>query len=498
MSRTQVKRWQMLWILGLSALLEAGCVVGPKYHAPNVTVPDGWTLLPTAGQASASVATPGNTAVAQWWTTFKDSKLDALVNQAMQSNLSLQQARARILQARAARTGAGASLWPSVNASVTNTTSSAQSGSFANPAATSGTARRNLFQAGIDAAWELDLFGGTRRSIEAADADLRAAIEDSRDVMVTLTAEVALNYITLRGVQQQIVIAQQNLEAQRKTADITRRRLSVGFVSALDVANAEAQVATTGSQIPVLEAAGQQTIYALSVLLGREPSALVAELSPIGTIPATPPAVPVGLPSELLVRRPDIRRAEAQLHSATAQIGVATADLFPKFSLTGPAGGQRLTQGSLLRVAGGFWSVIPAVTQPIFTAGKVRANIRVQTAIRQQALLTYQQTVLTALQDVESALIAYAKDQERRAALASAVASNRIAVDLSTRLYTAGELDFLNLLTAQRNLYTSEDALVQTDRTIALDLIGLYKGLGGGWQLDTQPGNLPKTGERRP
>jgi NodT family efflux transporter outer membrane factor (OMF) lipoprotein len=355
-----------------------------------------------------------------------------------------------------------------------------------------------MFQAGLDAAWELDFFGGVRRGIEAADADLRAAVEDTRDVWVTLTAEVAINYITLRGLQQQIAIAQQNLDAQRETVDITRRRLSVGFASALDVANAEAQAATTQSQIPLLEAAAQQTIYALSVLLGREPSALVAELSPAGAIPATPPAVPVGLPSELLQRRPDIRRAEAQLHSATAQIGVATASLFPSFSLTGSAGVQKLTQGALLSVAGGFWSLIPAVTQPIFNAGKLRANVRIQTALRDQALLAYRQTVLTALQDVESALIAYAKDQEHRAALADAVRSNRTAVELSTRLYTAGELDFLNLLTAQRNLFTSEDALVQADRSIALDLIALYKGLGGGWQSDASLGNPATSGNRRP
>ncbi len=225
----------------------------------------------------------------------------------------------------------------------------------------------------------------------------------------------------------------------------------------------------------------------------------MADLSPVGTIPTTPPAVPVGLPSELLQRRPDIRRAEAQLHSATAQVGVATANLFPKISLTGSAGVQKLTQGALLSAAGGFWSLIPALTQPIFDAGRLRANVRVQAAIQQQALLAYQQTVLTALQDVESALIAYAKDQEHRAALADAVASNRTAVQLSTRLYTAGELDFLNLLTAQRNLYTSEDSLVQADRSITADLIALYKGLGGGWTPDPQPaGGTPRvTGPQR-
>jgi outer membrane protein, multidrug efflux system len=495
MPRTQLKWRRAWWVLGIGALLQAGCAVGPAYHPPVVAVPAAWAPAPASAAANPGVATPGGTAMADWWTSFHDPILDSLVTEALRSNLGLQQARARILQARALRTGAGAGLWPSVNATASNSTSGSQSGSSAGAAA-SGSSTRNLFQAGLDATWELDIFGGVRRGIEAADANVQAAVEDARDVTVTLTAEVALDYITVRGLQQQALIAQQNLDAQRETADITRRRQSVGFASALDVANAEAQVATTRAQLPVIETARMQAIYALSVLLGREPTALVAELSPVGAIPPTPPTVPVGLPSELLQRRPDIRRAEAQLHGATAQIGVARADLFPKISLTGSAGWQHLVPGALLSAAGGFWSLIPALTQPIFNAGRIRSNIRVQEALEQQAMLSYKQTVLTALQDVESALIAYAKDQEHRAALADAVASNRTAVGLSTRLYTAGELDFVTLLTAQRNLYASEDALVQADRSIDLDLIALYKGLGGGWQPQAQPGGAPGSGER--
>ncbi len=474
-------------LLGLSVLLllalEAGCAVGPKYHAPQASVPGQWIGLPPASTANASVATSEAASVAEWWKSFQDPELDALVQQAVQSNLTLQQAQARVLQARAARTIAGAGLWPSLNASGANTTSrSGLTASTSNPSAGPGTSIRNLFQAGLDAAWELDFFGGVRRGVEAADANVQAAIEDSRDVTVTLTAEVALDYIDLRGLQQQIAIAQKNLDSQRQTAEITRKRFQVGFVSGLDTANADAQVATTDSQISVLESSAQQTIYALSVLLGREPAALLSELTPTGTIPATPPVVPVGLPSDLLERRPDIRRSEAQLHGATAEIGVATADLFPKFSLTGSAGLQNLAQGSLANLAGSFWSVGPAVTAPIFNAGSIRANIKVQNAIQQQALLAYRQTVLTALQEVESALIAYGKDQQQRNALADAVKANQTAVDLSMKLYTAGETEFLNLLTAEHNLYASEDALVQANRTIDADLIALYKALGGGWQ----------------
>jgi multidrug efflux system outer membrane protein len=483
------KRWHGWWILGLLIFWESGCVVGPQYRPPKVQMPGQWTGV--ASTDNSSIATSGVASVAEWWKNFQDPVLDSLIDRAVKSNLGLQQAQSRILQARASRKIAGAGLQPSIDASASNTTS----GSTGNTSTVgSSSSTRNLFQAGLDAAWEMDFFGGVRRGIEAAEANLQAAVEDSRDVMVTLTAEVALDYIQLRGYQQEIAIAQKNLEDQRETAEITRKRFGVGFASGLDVANAEAQVATTQSQIPLLETSAQQTIYALSVLLGLEPSALLAELSPAGTIPSTPPTVPAGLPSDLLERRPDILRAEAQFHAAVAQVGVATADLFPKFNLTGSGGLQSLTQGSLGSVASGIWSLGPSVSFSIFNGGKIRANIKVQQEAAQQALLAYRQTVLTALQDVESALIAYAKDQQHRTALADAVKSNETAVDLSMKLYTAGEIEFLNLLTTQRNLYTSEDALVQADRAIDADLIALYKALGGGWQA--QPNQSPETKEK--
>ncbi len=493
MSQANIRRIEAYWIVCMGALLAAGCAVGPNYHPPKVNTPDQWTGLSAASTDDTSVATPEAATVAEWWKHFHDPELDSLISKAVQTNLTLKQAQERILQAREARTVAGASMLPSLDAS--SNVSNSRSGLSATPAGGSTQSltskSRNLFQSGLDATWELDLFGGIRRSIEAADANLQAAVEDSRDVMVTLTAEVALNYVELRGYQQQVAIAQKNLESQRRTAELTHKRFDVGFASRLDVANADAQVATTQSQIPLLEASAQQSIYSLSVLLGREPAALLTELSPQGGIPATPPVVPIGLPSDLLQRRPDIRRAEAQLHSATAEIGVATADLFPKFSLTGSAGQQGLTVGSLGSLASRFWSVGPSVTLPLFNAGKIRANIRLQNAAQQQALLAYQQTVLTALQDVETALVAYAKEQQHGAALLNAVSANETAVDLSTRLYTAGQGDFLNVLTAQRDLYSSEDALVQSNRAVDTDLIALYKALGGGWEKKSTPATTP-------
>jgi len=500
-------------ILSVSASLAlGGCIVGPNYHRPHVNMPAGWvgpvgspTTSPSTQPAAPSEQ---EMRIERWWTIFHDPTLDSLVERAMNSNLDLRLAEARIRQARAARGVAGAGLWPTVEATgtyrrlrsggggvgvspggATTTAGGAVGGAGAGPigggtgAGGLGAGPINLFQAGLDAAWEMDVFGGTRRSIEAAQADLQAAAEDRRDVMVTLISEVALNYLELRGFQQRIAIAKQNLQAQVHSADLTRMRFAGGLVSRLDVANAEAQVATTRATIPPLAASAEQTIYGLSLLLGLTPDALLKELSPEGRIPTTPPDVPIGLPSDLLRRRPDVRRAEAQAHAATARIGVAIADLFPKFTLTGAAGASSTSFSSLGNWKNRFYSGGPGVSWEIFDAGRVQWNIRVQNTIQQQALITYQQTVLTALRDVNSALVAYACEQEHRQALVEAVNRNLEAVDLATQSYTQGQTDFINVLNAQRSLLTAQDALVQSNRSLATDLVALYKALGGGWEL---------------
>jgi NodT family efflux transporter outer membrane factor (OMF) lipoprotein len=412
-----------------------------------------------------------------WWTMFNDPALTSLVDRAVKSNLDLKQAEARIRQARAARGVAAAGLWPAVSASGSYTRSRTP---VDTPKGTKGVIS-DLYRDGLDASWEIDIFGGIRRGVEAADADIQAAVEDRRDVLVTLVAEVALNYIDLRAFQQRIAIAQENLKAQKDSAELTRKRKMAGFVGSLDVANAEALVATTASTIPQLEASAQQTIYSLSVLLGEPPGALLAELSPSSDIPAAPPAPPAGVPSELLRRRPDIRRAEAQIHSATARIGVATADLFPKFTLSGSAGFTGSHSNDLLDWAHRFWSVGPSASWQLFSGGSTVSTIEAQKALQEQSLLTYRQTVLTALQDVENALIASAREAEHRKALIDAVAANRKAVDYATQLYVNGQTDFLSVLDAQRSLFATEDALVQSTGVVSTDLVALYKALGGGW-----------------
>ena len=453
-----------------------GCTVGPDYHPNRPHMPDGWTPVTTQPAPGASVVTFEQAQVAQWWNSFRDPSLTALVEKSLLSNLDLKQAVSRIRQARAARGTVAAGFWPS-----------AQAGGHATRGRSSGGAsgsgqESSLFLAGLDAAWELDVFGGVRRGVEAADADIAAAVEDQRGVMVTLTAEVALNYLDVRTFQERLAIARRNLEAQQHSAKLTRLRHRGGLASDLDVANADADVAGTQAQIPTLEANLQLTVYSLGVLLGESPTAVESDLAATKPMPTVPPQVPIGLPSDLLRRRPDIRAAEARFHSATARIGVAEADLFPKFSLTGSMGVQGNKLASLSNWSSRFWSAGPSVTWEIFDAGRILSNMEVQNALQEQALLTYRQTILTALQDVQSALALYSREQQRTQFLIASTAANRKALDLSKRLYAEGQIDFLSVLIAQRSLLAAEDTAAQSQRNIAADLVALYKALGGGWE----------------
>ncbi len=461
----------LVWVLAV------GCAVGPDYKPPNVSMPDSWAGATEKGQPSS--VTDKTLDLSRWWRQFEDPILTALIEEALKANLSLAIAEARLRQARAVRGIAVAGFMPSATASAFYKRQTGYLYTDGDP--------RSLYQAGLDAAWELDIFGGIRRNVESANANVQAAIESIRDVEVSLVAEVALNYMQLRGYQQQIVIANNNLKIQRHTADITRKRYDVGFASGLDVANAQSVVATTESQIPVFETGERQSIYALSVLLARHPGDLVERLSPTENIPAIPDEIPAGLPSDLLRRRPDIRQAEAQLHSATAQIGVAVAKLFPQFSLTGGANWQSTLASTWWQGSNRSLLAGSAAAWPIFQGGALISNVRAQEALRDQALLAYQKTILTALEDVEKALVAFIKEQRHYKLLGDAVAADRKAVQLSLQLYREGQVEFLNVLVAQRSLYTDENALVQSRRSIATNLIALYKALGGGWETVTPP-----------
>jgi NodT family efflux transporter outer membrane factor (OMF) lipoprotein len=491
-----------------AGLIIGGCTVGPNYKRPDIETPAAFgeplpsTTQPVPATAPTTRATAATTQpidLAQWWKGFNDPLLDQLMNEAMQSSLDIQAATSRLREARFQRGVITANWYPQVdgNASYTHRRSSqnavsvgtspgAGNSTGGQPGAAFGLGDRDtdLFQAGFDATWEIDVFGGTRRAVEAANADIQAAIEDRRDVLVTLLSEVGRNYIELRSLQRQYKVGQNNLEAQKQTLELTRSRFKAGLISELDVARARAQVSTTASQLPTLEAQIRQSIHRIAVLLGKEPNALSAELTPPADVPAVVPQVPMGLPSDLLRRRPDIRRAERQLAAATARIGEATADYFPRFALTGSIGQQSQKARHFFDEPSMFWSFGPAMTWDLFNAGRVRNNIAVQNEVQKQALLGYQSVVLNSLEEVENALINYDREQARRLELADAVAANRRAVELANQLYERGLVDFLNVLNAQLALFLSEDQLVQSDAAVSANLVALYKALGGGWDAE--------------
>lgn len=473
---------------GLALLLAvSGCAVGPNYHRPDTKVPEKWS----------APANEGNTAcLTQWWTTLKDPALDSLIQRAADANLDIQIAEARVREARAARGWTLADFLP-----VANATAKYSHAQIRKPASSGNTGgvvgtligavfvgnktnikrQVDLFQTGFDASWEIDVFGGKRRAAEAAKADLEAAQSGRDDVMVSLLAEVARDYLELRGAQGRLDIAQSNLHGQEDTLQLTRARYEAGLVSELDVKRAEAQLETTQSQLPNLHTAMWRSIHHLSILLGQEPNALAEELSKPADLPIAPPEIPAGLPSELLQRRPDIRVAERQLAAATAHIGEATADWFPKFSLTGTFGAESGRFDTLNLGKNRVWSYGPSVDWAILNAPRIWSNVKLQNARQEQALHQYQKIVLTALEETENSLMAYTNEQQRYASLTKAADANRRAVSMANELYTKGLVDFLNVLDGQRSLYEAEDQLMQSRTTVLTNLVALYKVLGGGW-----------------
>jgi NodT family efflux transporter outer membrane factor (OMF) lipoprotein len=460
-------------------IFSPGCSVGPNYHQPRVGMPGSWTEHLEGGTTNRTAL------VAEWWTTFRDPKLNSLIGRAIQSNYDLRIAEARLRQARAQRKVSASDFWPALDASGSYTRERVSENGL-QAVAPGVPLENNLYQAGFDAAWEIDVFGGKRRALEAATADVGASQEDRSDTLVTLLAEVARNYVELRGLQQRLVITRDNIKSQQDALEVTQARFKGGVASELDVTQAAALLASTRSQLPALETSIKQTMHQLAVLLGQVPGALRAELSEDSPIPPTPPEVPVGLPSELLRRRPDIRRAERQLAATTARIGVQTGELFPKFSLTGSAGLSSLSASDWFTGGSKVWSMGPTVQWRIFDAGRIRANIRVENARQEEALAVYEKTVLTSLQDVENALVAYGQEQVRYRSLKEGAEADQRAVELANELYSKGLADFLNVLDAQRSLYLAQDQLVQSQKTVSQNLVALYKALGGGWEVETR------------
>ena len=465
-------------LLVFSSLVLAGCTVGPNFKRPQGSVPSQWTVASTRGTSTKSPETD------DWWSSFQDPELNSLVERSAKQNLDLQLAIERVQEARAARGLARSGYFPSIYGAASGTRNRqlliapvGQNSPVVAPV------EYNNFQGGLSASWELDVFGGIRRSVQAATADMTAAEENRRDVLVILLGDVGREYAQLRGFQRRLEIANKNIKTQQDTLDLTSARAKAGLATELDVSRAAAQLESTKAVVPTLLSGIDVSIHRLSVLLGEEPGALRSELEKTSPIPSAGPEVDVGLPSDLLKRRPDIRRSEAQLAAATARIGEAKADLFPRFVLTGTAGRQAAQLHDLTLGAANFYSVGPGISLPLFTGGRIRSNIAVQTSRQREAVIGYQSTVLNALEEVENALVSYSQEQERRDRLNDAVAHSQLAVDLATEQYKAGLVDFLSVLDAQRDVYADEDQLVQSQTSVTTNLVGLYRVLGGGWNL---------------
>lgn len=469
-------------LVGGFSLFLAGCTVGPNYQEPALGVPAAWMEAQQKGVDTR----PAD--LARWWTAFEDPMLNSLVERAVRSNLDLRVAEARVREARALRAVIAAGAWPTLDTfgSYSRSRSSENALSIPSQNGAGGTGpgvklERNLFNVGFDANWEVDVFGGVRRSVEAADATIEATEYNRRDVLVSLLGDVARNYIDFRGAQRRLAVARANLKTQQDSLDLTRVRFEAGLASDLDVSRAEAQINTTAAQVPTLESLLKQAAYSLDLLLGLAPGALWQELERELAIPSLPVEVLVGLPSDLLRRRPDIRSAERQLAAATAQVGSAIADLFPKFFLIGTAGLQSISASDWFSGQSRYWSIGPTVSWPIFDAGRIRANIEIRNAQQEQALNQYEKAVLAALGDVEKSLVNYSQEQTRYRSLSDAVAANRRAVEMANELYVRGLSDYLNVLDTQRALYVTESELAQSEATMAANLVALYKALAGGW-----------------
>jgi NodT family efflux transporter outer membrane factor (OMF) lipoprotein len=449
--------------------------VGPNYHEPAANPPAEWATPLAGGE------TNGTLDDSRWWKTFQDPELDSLIGRAAESNLNLRAACARVRQARLEQSMTKAEFWPTIDATASYTANRfSATGLFPFPPGEPLAA--NLYQAGFDSAWELDVFGGTRRSVQAAGAELAAAEYGRRDILLTVYGEVARNYIQARAFQRRLAVLRENIGAQQDILNLTRDLFSRGLATDLDVQQGAALLATTQSQEPTLDTGFRDCAYRVAVLLGQPPGALLEELTNRAPVPAAPPSVPVGLPSDLIHRRPDVQQAERRLAAATARIGVAKADLFPKFSLTGDVGLESIQASDWFNYGSRYWTAGPMAQWRIFDAGIIRANIHLQTARQEEALANYEQALLAAFEDVEGMLTAYAHEQVRRLSLQRAVEADEHAVRLADDLYRHGLADYLRVLESQRSLYQGQDALIDSDQAVSSNLIALYKALGGGWE----------------
>ena len=455
------------------SFLLTGCAVGPDYVAPKIDFASTWFSPHTGAVNEESVKT-------EWWTIFGDPLLEKYIHATATGNKDVEIALANLRRARASRNEASASLWPQIGSDAQAERS--QSSRKVTTSSTGSNAIRNFYDAGFDASWELDLFGGNRRSIEAAKAREESAVADYRAVMLASLSEVARLYYEARGLQKRISITDENSKLLKKTFELIEARYKAGEASEFDLSRARGEYQLTRSRLPNLRADLYATLFSLSVLLGQPPEAVLDEMEQVQPLPAPPDLVPVGLRSDILRRRPDIQRAERQLEAEVADIGSALSDLFPKFFLTGDAGRQARVFGDLFSSGSGVWSLGSLVSWPVFKGGALRAEVKVQEAESEAALATYHKAVLEAVADVETALTQYGQELETRKLLSEGVQSRRQSVELAQKLFDAGEQDYLAVLDAERELTASEDDLVTSETRSIVKLIALFTALGGGWE----------------
>lgn len=474
--------WTML--LPLTLTLSACVSMAPSSPAlPDIVVPAAWSA---AAAKSAAGAENGNAALALWWQRFDDSLLDALITQALQANTSVNSAQAALAQARALRDVAAAGLLPSVTGSASAKRSKSGSASIG-----------NRFDTGFDASWEPDIFGGKRSALQAGEASAQASAASLADVQVSIAAEVAVSYIQYRGAQTRLMIARSNLASQLETLQITDWRIQAGLLTSLEGEQARAASEQTRAQIPTLETSVAQLRHSLALLCGQTPDALRAQLSAASPVPQAQDDLALSMPAETLRQRPDVRAAEHQVSAALARVGQADAARYPSFRLGGSLGLSALTLGTLGGSGALVSTLLGSVSGPLFDGGAGFAQVRAQQAALEQARLSYRATVLTALKDVEDALVALGGNRERLLRLRDASDAAANAALLARQRYSSGLVDFQTVLETQRSLFSTQDAVATTTTELSADHVRLYKALGGGWQPERDSAISPRTLQTR-
>ncbi len=472
------RRAQLAGMTAVAVVLSA-CTVGPDFRRP-ANVPPAISLLEGRPQPVDAKLTEGPP-IDQWWTVFADPVLSLLEERVATQNLDVQSASARLQQARAQGRIAGADRYPSVGGAASyQRTRTNPNGPQA--VTRNGSPGFDIFDGGFDASWELDLWGRVRRSIEAAKAREGAAENYRRLALLTVEAELARDYIALRGSEAQLDVLRDNLEITRNSVSLTRSRFRNGVTTRLDVANAEAQMSSIEASIPTVEAARDTLANSLSLLLALPPRALEDELNRFKGMPIRPREISVGIPSELLLRRPDVQQAEDELHAATAEIGVAKADFLPRISFNGSLASETFQLSSLGSWASRQFSIGPSITLPFFQGGRLRGTLDLRKAEQQEAAIRYQQVVLGAWHEVDDALINYTAEERRRDSLTRNVDENEVALSVAQRRYREGAIDFLNVLSVQKSLLDARNEAIRSNMTASVNLIRLFKALGGGWE----------------